>query len=278
MKKSIKAFVIILSVIAVSITITLIETNRKSPVDRFAEIARTTDNAYGGSAKESFKTIYNKNQTVKYEFRSFELIEDSDIAKQNKYHEEYFYEGHFPDPNYKEEFVDFQSMRRDYPNVDKYLSSNGSKGMTDSEYEEFYEQHVAEYTTNRHPKTKYMFFHCRITNISDGPLEEYINSIVILAMRDGKNVGYAEIGCYFDHPQNTKGEERIHDYCLYRFKDNGDYIECVIGCELKETYVDFSDNNDYYIGIYPIGFDSNNAFNPEIDSNFIKLSLLPRES
>ena len=68
------------------------------------------------------------------------------------------------------------------------------------------------------------------------------------------------------------------DYFLYKFKDSGDYIECVIGCELKEPYVDFSDNNDYYIGIYPIGFDSNNAFNPEIDSNFIKLSLLPRES
>lgn len=262
---------VLIGAAAVVTAVLLIEKGSKTPVERYLE---TKEFITSDPSDKVF--VYNEKHTVKYEFLSYEIIEDTDIAKQTKYPGKYFYEGRLPDPDYLVEYTDYKAMCRDHPEVDEYISSNGKKGMTSSEYERFLEQHEAEYTTKKHPKTKYLFLHCKITNIGEGPVEEYVNSLVLMAMRDGKEAGFAEAGEYFDHPQHTEGEDRIHEFCLYVFSKSGDGLDCIIGFKLDEDYVDFSDKNVWYLGIRPSMNNGNDDFNPEVDGNFVKLASLPK--
>ena len=152
--------------------------------------------------------------------------------------------------------------------------------MTSSEYQEFMKKHLKEYTTQRHPKTKYVFLHCRITNISSKLVEEYINDMRVVVMSGGRPVAVREINCYFDKSQNTDGDDRTHSFLIYEFKTD-ETIECVIGCCIEEderTGMSFSEENKFYVGFLPIGLDNPYQVDPVNSKGFIALDNIPKES
>ena len=302
MKKKALPFVIIVSAIAVIVSVIIIEKNNKSPVERYLDTSQTFENGTNEPAEETYATkmsdntslgskpdaardgisgtVLNTTHTVQYEFLSYEFIDDADIAVQSKYADEYFYNGTLPDPDYLIEYIDYPAMRKDYPDLDQYISSNGEKGMTDSEYQEFLNQHRDEYTTSFHPKTVYLFLHCRLSNMSNGSVTEYINDLRIIAMNGDSIVGIPmEFNLFFDHSQHTTGDDRTHNFLLYEFEP-GETIECVIGCAICDdprTSIDLSNEYIYYVGFLPIGLDNINQLNPSIDEGFVLLDSLQRE-
>lgn len=304
MKKKVLPFVIIISAFIVIVSVMIIEKNNKTPVERYLDTSQNAENSINEPSAESYISIttvdsslvsdvedtrsegvsgavLNTTHTAQYEFLSYEFVEDVDIASQTKYAGEYFYDGTVPDPDYLVEYTDYLAMRKDYPEVDEYISSNYEKGMTASEYQAFLDQHLDEYTTSFHPKTKYLFLKCRISNVSNGSIIEYINDLRIIMMNEGNIIGIpTEFNCYFDHSKNTTGDERIHNYFQYRFEP-GETIECVIGCSIREDpriEMDLSKEYSYYIGFLPIGLDNLNQLNPSIDEGFVLLDSLQKEA
>jgi hypothetical protein len=304
MKKKVLPFVIIISAFTVIVSVMIIEKNNKTPVERYLDTSQTVENSINEPSAELYVsittddssivsevedtrservscTILNTTHTVQYEFLLYEIIDDVDIASQMKYAGDYFYSGTLPDPDYLVEYTDYPAMRKDYPEVDEYISSNGEKGMTAAEYQAFLNQHLDEYTTSFHPKTKYLFLKCRISNVSNGSVIEYINDLRIIMMNEGNIIGIpTEFNCYFDHSQNTTGDERIHNYLQYKFEP-GETIECVIGCAIREDprfEMDLSKEYSYYIGFLPIGLDNLNQLNPSIDEGFVLLDSLQKEA
>ncbi len=275
-KKSFMCGLLVFSILVI-IGIVIIENNKISPLNRYETHSdyQSEDEVERNSAEP--QKILNNTHTVEYEIVSYEIIDDTDIADQTNYSGEFFISGSIPDPNYLVEYTDYQQMRNDYSDVDEYISSNGNDGMTADEYQAFLDQHLAEYTSSKHPQTKYIFIHLIITNVADGPVDEYINNLRVIAVRGNDVVGEGEFNCYFDSSQHTDGEDRIHSYFVYTFRDNGESIECTIGCELREDYVDFSEENTYYIGFRPVGLDSWNQFDPSSDDGFVALDFLPPE-
>lgn len=299
MKKKTLLITTAVSSIAIGIGAIYIERNSKSPQERYMETAISSERVTPSTSNEnpSFNStakpdhsmssetevvvtplpvVLNQTHTIQFEFLSYEIIEDTEMATQTKYSAENFYEGVLPDPNYLKEYTDFPAMRRDYPEFDEYLNTNGNSGMTEAEYQEFMRQHIAEYTTTRHPKTIYFFVRCRLTNINSGPEEYKFDDLRLYAMQDGAQYGVpVECGTYFDHSQHTEGEDRIHDFSNYTF-ENGESFESIIGFEITEDQIDFSKEIKYYIGVFPIGADVV-FFNPSIDDGFIQLDALQKE-
>lgn len=292
MKKRIYIFVLSLFVV-VLIAVVLIESNSKSPKDRFIETSETVESemtesslitsissgeAITEKSEPDLSIIFNLTHTVQYEFLSYEMVDDTDIAKQTKYKAEFFADGKVPDPDYFIEKTDYMAMRKDYPQVDEYISSNGTKGMTDDEYHDFMEKHLDEYTSKRHPKTKYLFLHCRISNVGQGPVEEYINELSLYAVRGDNTIGKEELNCYFDKSMYIEGDERVHHFFLYRFGKNEETLDCVIGFEISEERVDLSEENSYFVGFEPIGLDNPLQFDPSLDKGFVAVDKLSNET
>lgn len=299
MKKLILPIAFTISAIATIFCVAMIEKNKKTPVERYLDTSQTSENSYNEPTVELIENdlpnnlnndtdpaitnnvILNKTHTVQYEFLSYEIINDTEIANQTKYLGEFFYDGTVPDPNFLVEYTDFQAMRKDYPEVDEYISSNGEKGMTEAEYQAFLKKHVKEYSTESHPKTEYIFLRCRITNISKDKIDEYLNDIRIVMMYDNKILGFpAEINCYFDCSSHISGDDRIHNFFLYQFEPE-ETIECVLGCAISEDpqrVIDFSKKYSFYIGFLPIGLENLYQLDPSKDEGFILLDSLQKEA
>ena len=272
MKKAsliVMALFVILSVIAVM----LIEKNRKTPQDRFLETSQTAKQADGYVPVK----IINNEGNLQYEFLSYEFVDDKDIEKQTKYKAEYFIEGKVPPSDYVVKVVDFDAMRRDYPKYDEYVSSNCEKGMTWAEAEAFEREHEAEYTTEKHVKTKYLFVKCRITYIGGGLKKVPMDDFSLFFMRGNDYIGSGDIDCYFDHPQPELWEAgRTWDFFWYRFDKVGDSLECVLGFRLSGDDIDLSQEYTYYVGFQPSVTHDNEQFNPAIDKKCVALNDLPQ--
>ena len=281
-----KNTIVLISAILVVLIVAVvaIERNSKSPMDRFLETNQSSGQlllAASKSDKSNYtpKEIINNEGNLKYEFLSYELIDDKDIVIQTKYKAEYFIEGKVPPSDYVVKYTDYDAMARDYPKFDEYRESNCEKGMTESEFNEFMREHEAEYSTDKHVKTKYLFVRCKITYIGNGRSNEFLNGFDVFVMRNNAVLGHNEIDCYFDHPQHTEGEERIPDFFLYKFEKIGDSIECVLGCRLRGDEFDLSEENKYYIGFQPsVSYSDYDQFNPAVDSRCIAITDMPKES
>lgn len=279
MKKTVCVILFIIAAIAVASVIAIIESNKKTPIARYTETIQTSNTSVDDAQSDSASArvlkdlaVFNNSHTVKYEFLSYEIVDDININDHTEYNGEFFIEGKIPDSNSLVDYVDYQKMREDYPDVDEYIKSNGNSGMTAVEYQKFLEQHLSEYTISKHPKTKYVFVHCRLTNISQDSVDEYINALSIVGVRNSLIVGAGEFSSYFDASQHIEGEDRIHNYFRYTFHKSGESIECVIGCELREEFFDFSEGVQYFIGFLPIGLESYDQLDPSIDKGFVALN------
>ncbi len=224
--------------------------------------------------------ILNNDENVQYEFLSYDLIDDKDIEKQTKYKAEFFVDGKVPPSDYIVKWTDYDAMARDYPKYDEYRNSDGNKGMTKAEAEEFMRIHEPEYTIDKHIKSKYLFVRCRITYMGNGRKKEFLSLFDVFAMRGNERIGPVNEFCYFDHPQPDIWEDgRAGGFFWYRFDKVGDSLECVLGCRLRGEYFDLSEENMYYIGFQPGAVYSGlDQFNPAHDKRCVALNDMPREA
>lgn len=230
-----------------------------------------------GTAK-SAKVLYNVDHTLKYEFLSYDLIDDTEIGKQTKYKAEYFVDGRIPDAELIKEYVDYDAMARDYPKYAEFRNSeyDDPKGMTCEEAERFVREHEAEYTKTKKLRAKYLFVKCRITYLGGGPKEQFLNNSWIFTMRGGDQYGCALFNCYFEHTQNSS--ERPY-FFSYRFNKVGDSVECVMGSRITNEYTELQDDAAYYIGLPPGAFGSSIGFNYKnmYGELYFPISELPKE-
>lgn len=281
--KKVELIISTLTIIALSMAVIIIERKKKTPMDRYLETVQSSvriqvTSEISDKRKYIPKEIINDGGNLKYEFLSCDLIDDEDIANQTKYKAEYFIEGRVPESNYIVKCIDYDSMARDYPKFDEYRKSNHEKGMTKDEYEEFMRKHKADYTTDKHVKTKYLFIKCRITYTGGGRRDEYLHAVDVFIMRGNDLLGYESINCYFDHTQHTSKEAReSSEFFKYKFEKKGDSIECVLGCRLTSEYFDLSEENKYFIGFQPgTSYSDDDQFNPAIDSRCVAIADIPK--
>lgn len=275
-----KAIIIAITMLFTALIIAVIKTEKssKTPMDRFLETSQTTNKA------ENYIPIkiLMDNKNIQYEFLSYDLIDDKDIEKQTKYKAEYFIEGKVPSSHYVVNRTDFDAMARDYPKFDEYRKSNGEKGMTDAEYDEFMRIHEPEYTIDKHIKTKYLFVRCRITYLGAGRDTAWLAQPHVFAMQGNSKALTVSAGrsyCYFDHPQPALWEDgNREDFFWYKFEKEGDSLECVLGIRLRgDRGVDLSEDNSYYIGFESTAsYSDYDQFNPAIDSRCVALDDLPK--
>lgn len=277
MKKKLPMIVAALALVGLIAAVIAIERKSKTPMDRYLETTQTTKQ----QVKYTPAKIIDNDGGLQYEFLSYDLIDDKDIETQTKYKAEYFDDGKLPPSDYVVKKVDYDAMARDYPKFDEYRKSYCDESiMTKAEYEEFMREHEDEYSTEVHVKTKYYFIRCRITYIGGGindSNKKWVSTFDFLVMNGNKMVGASNPGCYFDHPQNTEGEERIKHFFVYGFEKVGDSIECIIGGRLREDYDCFSQATGYYVGFLPMSSRDEDQFNPAIDVRCVALKDMPKE-
>ena len=276
-KKAILIFIALIAIVAVVFVIN-IEKNRKTPMERFLETSQTTEKAKNYVPAK----ILMDNKNIQYEFLSYDLIDDKDIEKQTKYKAEFFIEGKVPPSDYVVKWTDFDAMARDYPEFDECRNSNGERGMTEAEKEEFMREHEAEYTIEKHVKTKYLFVRCRITYTGAGRNTHWMAQPYVFATDKNAKIVSAFAGgsyCYFDHPQPALWEDGNRENLFwYKFEKEGDSVECVLGIRLRgDRGTGFSEDNTYYIGFGPVMSDDEDKFNPAIDARCVALKDMPRE-
>ena len=278
MKRKVSISVAILALIALAAAVVLIEKKSKTPMERYLETNQTTKQP----VKYIPAKIIDNDGGLQYEFLSYDLIDDKDIETQTKYKAEYFDDGKLPPSDYVVKKTDFDAMARDYPKFDEYRKSYCDESiMTEAEYEEFMREHEAEYSWEEHVKTKYYFIRCRITYIGGGineSNEKWVSTFDFLIMNGNKMIGASNPGCYFDHPQNTEGEERRKHFFVYRFEKVGDSIECIIGGRLRDDYDRFSEATGYYVGFLPSVGSDFDQFNPALDVRCVALKDMPKEA
>ena len=281
MRKIITTATVVIFALAAAIAVILIENNSRTPMERYLHATGAGVNAASNTngVSDGIKgtggaspVILNNTHTVECEFLNYEIIDDADIASQTKYKGEFFEEGILPDSDYAVEYTDFQAMMNDHPEVEAFISSNGKEGMTEAEYYEFLDKHYDEYTTVIHPESKYLFFRCRITNLTDEETFEYLSSIKVFAMCGNELLDIAETGFYYDGPMSAED-----GYIPVLSLKPGESVECVTGCRLTDEYIDFSKDISYYVGFEPVGLDNYSQLNPALDKGIVAVSALQED-
>lgn len=197
--------------------------------------------------EEKQNILYTNNLSI--EVVSCEKIEDTDIEAQTTYQPEYFKKGELPDAEYLEAYTDMEAIKEVCPELRDIWENDAH---TIEEEKEIYNRNldvIEQYTTMRHPKTRYFFVKCKITNLiqevneTSVALDTFISSdqSAYLAMHAG--------AVYFDKAIHTSGEERERGFFWYRF-EAGEVLECVLGYEIKEEW---NENETYYIGVQTPG-------------------------
>lgn len=263
MKKIIMAALLCLTVISLTIVVNVIESNKKSPKERNRE--REVKSEEDSGEKETEKTrkvVLSESRSLEYELLSYEIIEDTDIEKQDTYKAEYFYAGEVPEADYQKEAVDKERARKECPELAEIWDDED--GLLTEEQLETYHKYIGKYKYTYHPKTRYLFVKCKITNLREKEMEEHLALYPVSTPKDGTDSEYAGEDCYFDKPQHTEGEDRLHGFYLYRF-GAGESIECTLGFEIEET---FGEDEQYYLGTVA----NYGPVNPETEKNIIKVT------
>lgn len=283
MKKKKSIFVCIFVTVLGLLTFMLVilkEGNRKSPIERYvneqnSESMKNLDSdTVGILAADEVSQNEEKNkftyQKIEYEFVSYDIIEDTDIAAQTKYDGTYFYSGELPDPNELEEYRDMEAIKAESPEL-KDLWENNDK-YTNEEAAEIFNKNIEivnKYTGMVHIKTHYVFINCHLTNTSDQERNVYMNEMrFVLSAPDMKQFRTHDSMCYFDAATNTQGDDRVHSFFCYTLQP-GETLNCIIGFQVKEEI----DDQQYYFG-FTDGQMEEKGINPIQGKYMIKLSDL----
>lgn len=247
--------------------VNILEGNKVEPKERKAQKEQKEESVEKKEEK-SRNVILTKSRSLEYEFLSYEMVEDTEIEKQNTYKAEYFYQGKVPDADYQEEVIDYERAEKECPELRDIWDKDNSDKYTDDEIVEIYNKYIGEYTSMQHIKTKYLFLKCRITNLRDKSVEEALYLQHGIVSGDGKKFIYSDRNVYFDksqHTEETEGE-REHHFFFYNFKP-GETLECTLGVEIRQKY---DGDEEYYIGFEPLDWDENTGW-PDKEPRMINL-------
>jgi len=255
------------------------EKDRQSPVDRYMNaqseedpknsVFDEADTATEGAAAENETSNNFTYRDIRYEFLSYEIIEDTDIAAQTKYDGANFYSGELPDPNELEEYIDYDAIKAECPELKEMWETDK---YTFEETIEIFNNNidiVNKHTSMVHFKTRYIFINCQITNTSDKVRDVYMNEIrCILSSPDMEQYVYNDNMCYFDAPVYTQGEDREHSFFCYSLQP-GETLDCTVGFAVKDEI----ENPEYYFGFIDMQLEMD-GINPVKGKYVIKLSDL----
>ncbi len=239
--RKLRGIVLIAVVCAAALIIVLcIENGNSESIGVLSEKVEQKENA-------EKNTILIKDN-VSLEVLSCEMIEDFDIENQTTYAAEWFKTGEMPDADYQEEFIDTEKIKEVCPELKEIWETDRH---TLEEEGEIYNRNldvIKQYTTMRHPKTRYYFAKCRITNLSKQTNNVSLSYYTFVC--SGKSE-YQYLGgsdtthVYFDKAVNTTGEDRLNRFFWYPL-EGGEVLECTMGFEIKQEW---DDNEKYYIGV-----------------------------
>lgn len=199
--------------------------------------------------REKSNILYTSNVSI--EILSCEMIEDIDIESQTTYKSEWFKMGELPDAEYVEEYIDYETIKEVCPELrDLWEKDN----YTMNEKKEIYDRNmdvIEEYTTMRHPKTRYFFVTCRITNLSGKINEVCLDLDTFISSDKSEYLAMQECTVYFDKAIYTTGADREKRFFWYTFGED-EVLECTLGYEVKEEWDEYE---EYYIGVQTPGVD-----------------------
>lgn len=195
--------------------------------------------------------LYKNNLSI--EILSCEMIEDIDIENQTTYKAEWFCTGELPDAEYTEKYIDRDAIKEACPEL-RDLWENDNYTM--EETKEIYNRNldvIEQHTKMLHPKTRYYFVKCRITNLFGKINETSLELDIFISPDDNEYLALAthESAVYFDKAIYTTGEEREKRFFWYAFEED-EVLECVLGYEIKEEW---NENEKYYLGVQTPGVD-----------------------
>ncbi len=268
-------FVLCITGVGMFVIVGNIENNKEKPYER--ETEQTTEKDLVQESETGAETEIEtetpssnviRQGLLEYELISYEIVEDTEIEQQQAYKKEFFREEELATADYTEEFVDYDAIKEDSPEL-KELFEN-KLNYTDAEYAEIRNQHIdviQKHTVMRHPKTRYLFVKCNITNKSERPNNVLLDLYTFIVSADGKDSIYHDNLCYFDKAVNISDDDRAHRFYEYPF-DKNETLECTIGFAIKEEY---GPDEQYYVGVVPAGAD---YVDPEHTENIVKVDKI----
>ncbi len=271
MKKIIMIMLLCISVAAVIFAVNTIENKKKTPEERRQQTEQEKKEQKREPEEkieeQSKKVILSESRSLEFEFLSYDMIEDTEIEKQETYKAEYFYRGEVPDGDYQEEVIDYERAEKECPELRDIWDEDSADKYTNEEIAEIYHKYIGGYTSMQHPKTRYLFVKCRITNLRDKSIEETLSLEYGIVSKDGANHTYHDGGIYFDKSNHMEGEDRTHRFFFYEFEP-GETLECTLGMEIKQKY---GEDEEYYIGFKPLDWDENTGW-PDKEPGMVKVT------
>lgn len=239
------------------------ESNKKDPMTSYYDkqsvdgdesdnteeiVDESIDNSVGTINDETKDFVITKTP-LKYEILSIDCVGEKEVCTRSEYAPYNYYFNHYPDVNYMIEQVDYQAVMEESAELAEIWNQENNGKYTDDEIIEIYNRnkHIIDQNTKRiHPNTKYVFLKCKISNISNIPVEKSVGLDIILSSTDLSNYIYHDSWiCYFDMSQHVEGDDRVHAFYLYKFGIN-ETIECTLGFQIQ--MVENSSSINYYIG------------------------------
>lgn len=254
------------------------EKNNISPVERYQESTENEVNVETQNEKSNTDAQNpdkeSESQTImihgplKYEFLSYEIVDDSQIGQQTQYLPDHYYNQEFPDPNELVEYQDRDAIMEQCPELKALWENPENYSMEESR--EIYNSHldvIEENTSMVHPAKHYVFVKCRITNSLDKGFSQHLSEMdVVLSDKDNTNFSIStDTMCYFDQATHTEGDDRLHSFFLYEFEPN-ETLECTLGFEVRDEV----DDPDYYIGFVDVEL-QNEGLNPVLGKYMLNL-------
>lgn len=192
--------------------------------------------------------LYMDNLSI--EVLSCEMIEDVDIENQTTYTADCFSTGEIPDSEYMEEYRDTEKIKEVCPELKDMWENNENYSF--EEIDEIYKRNldvIEQYTYMRHPKTRYYFVKCRITNLLEKKNETSLSLDTFISSNESEYLEIHEYAVYFDKSMFTTPDERQHKFFWYEF-EAGEVLECILGFEIKEQW---NETEQYYLGVQQPG-------------------------
>lgn len=265
------------------------ERDKKYPVERYIEQEeeKQQDNTTVASNTDSDAALDNSHNfklgSLTYEFLGYEMVEDTEIETQTRYKAEYFSDGRVPESDEivpEVEQYDSDRMYEDYP---EYYEL--SLHRYDYSYEDYCEKitdisRQIDYSKYNlgcvHVKTYYYFVKMRVTNESNDEKELSDQSLYLIRTNEEKSYDeYTDSIIYFDKPQHTEGEDRMHHFSWYTLQPN-ETLECIIGYKMLDG-IDYKHPEKQLMYIGTMSMERQNTWlNQAISDTVVPLYDLPK--
>lgn len=216
--------------------------------------------------------IFNSDG-VKVECLSVDVVEDTDIVKQTKYSAEYFKTGELPDPDFIEKITDMEAVFEQAPDYEKLYNSPVENEDDMNKLREMQEKNkdlLEENTKYIHPKTRYYFVKCRITNENEEAVDKVLSFYTQFVLSNKSQMWNIDNQVYFDKSIHMVGDDRA-DWFFLRTLEPAEVLECTLGFEVSDSY---NGSVTLYIGEPPL---TDELFDPDSYPDLVKLDNIPRE-